>query len=119
MMAKITRFTLQQQKGLLIVNTEKQSFSFYCEYLRVFSPAQQAMKQALVGHKKKVKLFTIESLGSHGYRFIFDDNHTAIFNLDDLMALHQQYEKNWANYQQQLTQHHLTREPQITITNLS
>ena len=119
MMVKITQFTLQSEQHSLMVETAEQQWQFSYEYLRVYSPAQQAMKQALVGHKKTVKLLAIESLGSHGFRLIFDDHHNSIFTPKDFQSLAVNFDSNWQKYTKMLGQHHLTREAKIDITNLS
>jgi DUF971 family protein len=72
------------------------------EYLRVFAPTtdkdQAAGSAPKVYHKKLVRLLKIESVGKHGYRFIFDDEHSGIYNSDYLKTLGAEYQQRWQNY---------------------
>jgi DUF971 family protein len=129
-MEEITRFILQTDNRQLIVeydidegNTveknKQTSLSFSYEYLRVFSPTQQQAKTPLIAHQQNVLLTTIESVGRHGYRFIFDDNHIAIFSSKKLFELHHNHTQNWQYYINALAEKKLTRAANISIVNLS
>lgn len=53
------------------------------EFLRVYSPIEQTSVKGKpkppVSHKKQVQILAIEPVAKHGYRFIFDDQHSAIY----------------------------------------
>jgi DUF971 family protein len=90
------------------------------EYLRVFTPtANKPTKQnSLVTHKKDVVLTTIESLGKHGYRFIFDDQHNAIYSTEYIALLVQEHDTRWQHYLTNLKASGHSREAMINITQL-
>lgn len=118
-----TRFILQPKTKTLLVENEQDTdnattWQFSYEYLRVFS-IRQAANKTVIANKKQVALENIEHVGKHGYRFIFDDNHSCIFELTDLADLHKNYENNWQNYLTSLLNNNLSREAKIDIVNLS
>lgn len=88
------------------------------EYLRVFTPSTSKKQNALVTHKKDVILNSIENLGKHGYRFIYDDQHNAIYSNEYLSLLIQEYEQRWQHYQTELKASGHSREALIDITQL-
>lgn len=113
----ITEFSIDKKaKSLRVDLFSGQSLNLSFEYLRVFSPAEaQAKNPQLVAHKKLVMLAIIESVGKHGYRFIFDDGHHAIYPVDYLLDLAESYEARWNEYLQQIEQSPLSREPSINF----
>lgn len=117
---KIKRFTLDQsQKKLLIVNEKDRNFALSFEYLRVFSPQKMEDKTTTVtAHKKQVLLVAIEAVGKHGYRFIFDDNHSAIYAFIYLDALIAEQEQRWQQYLTRLSAAGQSREAMINIKQL-
>ena len=83
---RIKRFLINtSEKSITIdfIHGDTACLSF--EYLRVFTP--MAKQNALVSHKKHVVLTSIENVGKHGYRFIFDDQHSAIYSTEYLIVL--------------------------------
>lgn len=115
----ISDFILQPAPLSLVIKTQQQRWVLSYEYLRVFSPMQQANKQKLIGHKKQVCLINIEVVGKYGYRFIFDDGHHFIINDDSLIELAKNAPNNWQTYLALLEENNLSREAKIDIVNLS
>ena len=123
-----------------IINTNKKSITINLsngdtaclgfEYLRVFTPKftpksnnsakQQALAshKNLVTHKKLVTLSAIENVGKHGYRFIFDDQHSAIYSAEYLNLLIIEHEQRWEYYLTELKASGHSREAIIDITQL-
>lgn len=113
----VTEFSIDKKaKSLRVDLFSGQSLNLSFEYLRVCSPAEaQAKNSQLVAHKKLVMLAIIESVGKHGYRFVFDDGHHAIYPADYLLNLAESYETRWTEYLQQIEQSPLSREPSINF----
>lgn len=89
------------------------------EYLRVFAPTDDKGKAIAlppkVYHKKQVLLLKIESVGKHGYRFIFDDGHSNIYSSDYLQLLGAEYQQRWQHYLASTTTVVNSREATIEI----
>ncbi|MCI2284850.1 gamma-butyrobetaine hydroxylase-like domain-containing protein [Colwellia sp. MSW7] len=112
------------------INTNKKSITIHfvhgdtaCldfEYLRVFSPNQQksTKQQTLVTNKKVVLLLSIENVGKHGFRFVFDDQHSAIYTTEYLNLLITEYEQRWQHYLAEIKNSGHSREAMIDITQL-
>ncbi len=117
---KITLFTLnRKQKILTIAFSQGQIFDLSFEYLRVFSPQTKKSKTAAIeAHKKQVQLVAIEAVGKHGYRFIFDDNYSAIYSFNYLATLATEQEQRWQQYLAQLKASGHSREAMIDIKQL-
>lgn len=118
----ITNFTLNKADTSLDVCLDpdiKLNYSF--EFLRVFSPSEWGKSQPAIPkvfHKKQVQLTSIESVGKHGYRFIFDDGHKDLFTPEYLNNIAQQYESLWSTYLSQTNNAGNNREQTIDITQL-
>ena len=92
-------------------------FSF--EFLRVFSPTPATKKQPpLVCHKKLVRLMAIEPVGKHGFRFVFDDEHSEIYSVEHLVTLAKQQDSLWQQYLAAIKESGHSREAMINITEL-
>lgn len=108
------------EKSLTInfVNGETACLPF--EYLRVFTPQlnNAAKQKTLVTHKKSVALSAIENVGKHGYRFIFDDQHNAIYTFEYLTLLIKEHKQRWQKYLEELKASGHSREAMINITQL-
>jgi len=125
-MFHIERFTLNNQKAELMIKFSANKLSSSKEvilsygFIRVLSPQLTGGKQGktLVCHKKQVLLSTIESVGKHGYRFIFDDQHSAIYSESYLEGLCQRHDELWQQYLDELKASGHSREAMITITEL-
>lgn len=118
---KIQKFIINQnEKSLTInlVNGKAACLSF--EFLRVFSPTVQAQQKQpnIVSHKKLVKLLAIEHVGKHGYRLIFDDQHSAIYPAEFLIVLIKEQKQRWQQYLADLQASGHSREAMINITQL-
>lgn len=118
---KIKKFIINKnEKSLTInlVNDKAACLSF--EYLRVFTPTTNSpQKQSpLITHKKLVALLAIENVGKHGYRFIFDDQHSAIYSTELLMVLIKEQKQRWEQYLTELNASGHSREAMISITQL-
>lgn len=109
---KIAKLTLHSNQGFLTVtDVLDESISLTFEYLRIFSPTESKKVQSSkststspqVFHKKQIKISTIDLLGKHGYRFIFNDGFTDVFSDADLINLYQQYDDSWATYEASLS----------------
>ncbi len=95
------------------------AFELSFEYLRVFSPQTIQGKTAPIAtHKKQVQLMAIEAVGKHGYRFIFDDNHNAIYSFDYLEVLAKEQTQRWQHYLTQLKASGHSREAMFNIKQL-
>lgn len=102
-------------------NAEAKQLSF--EYLRISSPENQDKKSKngqsqIISHKKNVVLVNIESVAKHGYRFIFDDGHSAIYSEKDIQVLIVEYKERWQHYLQNLKASGHSREATIDIKQL-
>ena len=125
-MFHIECFTLNNPMAELLIkfsanklsSTKEVSLSY--EFIRVLSPQASGGKQGktTVSHKKQVRLLSIESVGKHGYRFIFDDQHSAIYSESYLNGLCQNNNELWQQYLNELKASGHSREAMITITEL-
>lgn len=114
---RIKRFLINtSEKSITIdfIHGDTACLSF--EYLRVFTP--MAKQNALVSHKKHVVLTSIENVGKYGYRFIFDDQHSAIYSTEYLIVLINEYAQRWQHYLAELKTSGHSREATINITQL-
>ena len=123
-MVKIKRFTLNTQQAQLNIEFEESnkhlSILSY-EFIRVFSPLDgmnSKRAKEVVSHKKQIQLLSIESVGQHGYRFIFDDQHSAIYSEQYLSDLNQKQQMLWQQYLIDLKASGHGREATINITQL-
>jgi len=99
-------------------NKETHTLSF--EYLRISSPliTKEQGKAVLTSHKKSIKLQAIEIVAKHGYRLVFDDNHSAIYSDGYLEKLVTEYQPRWDKYLIELKASGHSREDMIDITQL-
>ena len=139
-MFNIKRFTLQSTQAKLSIaftqNTQKTSILDY-EYIRVFSPLdgfaylnndniekkqtskhQPTNNKNIIAHKQQIQLTNIESVAQHGYRLIFDDQHSAIYSVEYLLMLCEKQNELWQQYLTALKKSGHTREATISITQL-
>ena len=117
----IKKFIIDHHKKHLTVNLIKgKAVCLSFEYLRVFTPAMNNShkKQTLVTHKKLIDLLAIESVGKHGYRLVFDDQHSAIYTPEYFSILIKEYEERWQLYLAELKASGHSREAMINITQL-
>lgn len=124
---RIKRFIINtDNKSITLEFNQGDTACLTFEYLRVFSPnlekptKQQACvtNMKLVTNKKLVQLTTIEHVGKHGFRFIFDDQHSAIYTAEYLEVLITEHTQRWQHYLSELKTSGLSREAMINITQL-
>ncbi|MFT7008517.1 MAG: DUF971 family protein [Colwellia sp.] len=115
----ITGFIINNTEKTLTLNSIKsEAAQLSFEYLRVFTPTTGKKQQALVSHKKSITLTAIENVGKHGYRFAFDDGHSAIYSSDYLELLINEQDQRWQHYLDELKASGHSREVMINITQL-
>jgi len=122
-MLNIKRFSLQPKQTKLSIEFSNKIISVLdYEYIRVLSPldgfTNPAKNKTLIAHKKQIQLIRIESVAQHGYRFIFDDQHSAIYSVEYLADLCKNEAKLWLQYIAELKKSGHTREATISITQL-
>jgi DUF971 family protein len=106
--------TIEFSASAAIENTQ---LSF--EYLRISSPANSTKKtNQVISHKKDVLLVNIESVAKHGYRFIFDDDHSAIYSEPYIQTLVLEYELRWQYYLAELKTSGHSRDTMIDFKQL-
>ena len=98
-------------------------FNLPCEYLRVFSPSAEVRaaknRGELIQGKQQVNIRNVEPMGSYAIRIMFDDGHdTGVYSWSTLKALGDNFEANWAQYQQQLADFALLNQAERKITVL-
>ncbi len=117
---QVEQLNIDQSKGeltLSFADNFQQILSF--EFLRVYSPDEQTSVKGKpkppVSHKKQVQLLAIEPVAKHGYRFIFDDQHNAIYSA--LLLNEYAHNKNrlWQQYVDALKLTGHSREAMIDI----
>ena len=123
---KITQFTIdnnQRQLSLAFSTADGiivKTLSF--EYLRISTPLQASQKtnpsQSIISHKKDVLLSKIEGVGKHGYRLLFNDDHSAIYSEAYLEAIAFNYEARWQQYLSVLKSSGHSREAMIDFKQL-
>lgn len=122
-MTEVTQFVLcTSSNHLTIMFSDESKYNVSYEFLRVLSPSKPAGKtganNATVCHKKTVKLLKIESVGKHGYRMIFDDQHQAIYSQELLLQLCQNHNQLWQQYLDDIKANGLSREGMINFTEV-
>jgi len=122
-MTEVTQFVLcTSSNHLTIMFSDESKYNVSYEFIRVLSPSKPAGKpganNAAVCHKKTVKLLKIESVGKHGYRMIFDDQHQAIYSQELLLQLCQNYNQLWQQYLDEIKANGLSREGMINFTEV-
>jgi DUF971 family protein len=115
----IIGFTINNAENNLTMKFNKSKVAqLSFEYLRVFSPTTGEKQQPLVSHKKSIILTTIENVGKHGYRLVFDDQHSAIYASEYIELLVKEYDQRWQHYLSELKASGHSREVMINITQL-
>ena len=93
------------------------------EYLRISTPDSSGDKSKSgqpqpIAHKKDVALINIESVAKHGYRFIFNDNHKAVYSEAYIQTLVEEYDSRWQAYLSSLKISGHSREAMINFKQL-
>ena len=86
------------------------------EYLRVESPSAEVRghdgKRRTVAGRRHVAIIGMEPVGNYAVRLIFDDLHdSGLFSWDHLWDLHENRERRWADYLDDLAAAGLGRDP--------
>ena len=94
----------KHSKILEISFIDSSSFSFSCEFLRVYSPSAEvrghsADQAKLQVDKQQVGIEKIDAVGNYAVKLYFDDGHqTGIYSWSYLYELGQNQEKLWLDY---------------------
>ncbi|TMM47677.1 gamma-butyrobetaine hydroxylase-like domain-containing protein [Colwellia ponticola] len=123
---KINRFIIDNALHTLTIefsaDADITNAQLSVEYLRISSPVSSVKKpntgQHIISHKKSVALLTIENVAKHGYRFIFDDGHSAIYSVQYLKTLVIEQESRWQQYLNELKTSGHSRDTMIDIKQL-
>lgn len=87
------------------------------ELLRVLSPSAEvqghgAGQRVTVGGKRDVIISRLDPVGNYAVRITFDDGHdTGLFTWTYLETLGREWEQRWAEYEAELAQKGLSRDP--------
>lgn len=106
-----TDIKLHQKSRVLEVVFDNQHFNLPYEYLRVFSPSAEVRGHGnepmkLVLNKQDVTIKQVIPAGHYAIKIVFDDGHdSGIYTWEFLYELGQDYDKNWAMYQNNVRQH--------------
>lgn len=106
-----SKIKLHRKSCLLEVAFGEQVYNLAAEYLRVFSPSAEVRghgpgQEILQLNKQNVAITGIEPQGNYAIRLIFSDGHdSGIYTWAYLKELGDNYETNWAGYQQQVKTH--------------
>ena len=123
-MNTITRFSINQaQKQLEVTLASGDEFKLAMEFLRVIDAnvlisGQGQPSTKLVTHKKDVELTTLESVGKHGFRLLFDDKFSTVLNHEQILELNQHQQSLWQQYLDAIKESGFTRETAIDIKAL-
>ncbi len=112
-----TAINLHRKSRILSVEfSDGAGFELPCEYLRVFSPAQEVRSMELpVTGKEKVNIEQIEPQGQYAVKLVFDDGHdTGIYSWGTLYELGKNQEQNWQEYLQRLEQSGISRNQDVS-----
>jgi DUF971 family protein len=102
-----TEIRLRKSAGVVAVTFDDGSrYELPFEYLRVFSPSAEVRghgTEILQIGKEKVKIVSVEPVGSYAVRLKFDDGHdTGLYSWPVLHELGKHQEQNWARYLERL-----------------
>ncbi len=115
-----TSINLHQKSRILSLEfSDGSRFELPCEYLRIFSPAQDVRSMELpITGKERVNIEQIEPQGQYAVKLVFDDGHdTGIYSWETLYELGQNQEQNWQNYLQRLEQSGISRYSGTGVTS--
>jgi DUF971 family protein len=116
--AQPTEIKLHQQSRLLEVSFDNgKTFSFPCEFLRVYSPSAEVRghgpgQEVLQVGKKNVAITHIEPMGGYAIQLSFSDGHdTGIYSWDLLYDFGLLQEEMWQRYLDRMIEAGASREP--------
>ena len=96
-----TEIKLHRKSRILSVAfSDGSTFELPCEYLRVFSGAEENSPTGTpVSGKENVNIEQVESQGNYAIRIFFDDGHdSGIYSWETLYMLGMQHDSNWSDY---------------------
>lgn len=114
----INEFSLNNGSNQLALHfSDNFSQSLSYEFLRVYSPSEKTSVKGKakppVSHKKMIRLLAIEPVAKHGFRLIFDDQHSAIYSAQLLQEYAHNKSRLWQEYLDALSATGHSREAMI------
>lgn len=104
-----TDIKLHQKSKVLDVSFDSgESFSFSCEFLRVYSQSSEVTghgpgQEVLQLHKENVNIDNISPVGNYAVKLHFDDGHdTGLYTWERLYDLGQNQQDYWIDYLRRL-----------------
>lgn len=100
----------QQSRVLAVAFDDGTAYQLPYEYLRVYSPSAEVKghgpgQAVLQVGKENVKVVRAEPVGHYAVRLVFDDGHdSGLYSWDYLYKLGLNFEANWHDYLEALTQ---------------
>lgn len=114
-----TEIKLHKKSRILeITFSDKKTFQYSCEFLRVHSPSAEVSghspgQEILQTGKKMVNILKIEPVGHYAIQLHFSDGHnTGLYSWDLLYKYGLNQDKMWQNYLQRLEEARASREPE-------
>jgi DUF971 family protein len=109
----------KDRKHLVVTFENEQSYDLPAELLRVLSPSAEVQghgpgQKTIVPGKKNVTIRSVVATGNYAVRIAFDDGHdSGIFTWRYLFELGQQGDTLFIDYEKELAEKGLSREPRI------
>ncbi|WP_320201535.1 DUF971 domain-containing protein [Agrobacterium sp. rho-13.3] len=109
----------KDRKHLVVTFENEQSYDLPAELLRVLSPSAEVQghgpgQKTTVPGKKNVTIRSVVATGNYAVRIAFDDGHdSGIFTWRYLFELGQQGDTLFIDYEKELAEKGLSREPRI------
>ena len=109
----------KDRKHLVVTFENEQSYDLPAELLRVLSPSAEVQghgpgQKTTVPGKKNVTIRSVVATGNYAVRIAFDDGHdSGIFTWRYLFELGQQGDRLFIDYEKELAEKGVSREPGI------
>ncbi|ONK71187.1 uncharacterized protein A4U43_C04F5780 [Asparagus officinalis] len=122
---RLTKFSLQAPKSVMVEFSDGRVFNLSAEFLRIYSPAADSKIRSVGGEKvifgrRHVGIMSATPIGNYGVRIDFDDLHkTGIYTWDYFYNLGSNKFTLMRNYIKTLRKHGLSRDPQRRKPNES
>lgn len=107
----------KDRRLLTVAFGETERYAIEAELLRVCSPSAEVQghgpgQKVTVYGKRNVEIIKIDPVGNYAVRITFDDMHnTGIYSWTFLRDLGSKREERWADYEAELAEKQLSREP--------
>lgn len=107
----------KDRRLLTVAFGETERYAIEAELLRVCSPSAEVQghgpgQKVTVYGKRNVEIMKIDPVGNYAVRITFDDMHnTGIYSWTFLRDLGSKREERWADYEAELAEKQLSREP--------